>query len=67
MSNLNLIIELHAIFNDGVLDGSAIDGRTRPHFYVVTNTHTTNLRDLDPNTGLVGNAKTIRADHDVRV
>ena len=63
VANLNLIVELHARFNHGVLNRAAIDGGVGANLDVVFNSYTADLRNLQPSISLVCKAETIGANH----
>src|SRR6185295_16119838 len=62
--DLNLIVELDTVIDDGVFDRAAIYGGVRADFYVVADPHTADLRYLEPPPSLRREAETIGADHD---
>ncbi len=53
MTYHDLVIELYAISQYRILEGSAIDRRIGTDFYIVANQHTANLGDFRPGTGLL--------------
>ena len=65
--DLNLVIELHAIADDRVIDSATVNGRVGADLHVVTHRHAAQLRNLDVAAlPLPGKAETIRAEHDAR-
>ncbi len=46
VSDLNLIINLHTVSNDGFSESRTVDGRIRADFNIVTDFNDTNLRNL---------------------
>ena len=48
MSNLNLIIENHTIFNNGIFKRTSIDSCTRANFNMIANNNAAKLRDFMP-------------------
>ena len=63
VADLDLIVELHAILDDGVADRAAIDGRVGADFHIRADLHAAQLRDLDPCAAFGGKAKAVAAEH----
>ena len=63
VSDLNLIIEFHAIADDGIVKRAAINRGIRANFHIVADDDTTDLRNLDPAFRILGKAKTIAANY----
>src|SRR5438105_4190056 len=61
--NLDLIVELHALLDHGVVQRAAIDGGVGTDFHIVAYHHAADLRDLEPLTRLLRHAETIGTDH----
>src|SRR5690606_21377919 len=63
--NLHEVVDLHAVLDDGVLDGAAVDGRVRTDLDVVADQDAAELRHLDPAAvrEILGEAEAVRADH----
>ena len=64
MGHLNLVIQLYAIRNYGVLDGTPIYGRVCANFHVVADSNATQLGHLGPGPGrFLSNSKPVGANH----
>ena len=65
MSDLNLVVQLDPVTDDGVFNRAAIDGRVGADFHVIAEHHPTYLGNLQPGAiGLAGEAETVGADND---
>ena len=64
VADLDEVVQLHAILDDGVLEGSTIDRRIRANLHIVTDPHSTELGDLHPDPVVVGDAESVGADDD---
>ena len=62
MCDLNLIIELDPVADQGIGQGAAVDGGIGADFDIITNTHSANLGNFLPVASLIGKAKPLGAD-----
>src|SRR5690606_38399674 len=60
--NLDLVVELHPIFNDGVAQGPAIDAGVGTDFHIVTDANGAQLFNFFPTTLGGCEAKAVRTD-----
>ncbi len=67
MSNMDQIINLHPITDDGIVESAAIDGRIRADLHVVADHDNANLLQLDPLVAVRGKTETIRTNDSARV
>src|SRR5215831_624247 len=67
VSDLDLIVELHALLYYGVVQRSAVYRRVRADFHVVADDRAPDLRNLDPALAFARDAESVRADHDSRM
>ena len=63
MGNPNQVIEFNSIRDQGVIQGTSIDGGAGADFDVVADTDPSQLRNLQPAAVLVREAEAIAADH----
>ncbi len=63
MCNLNLIIELATLLNDGVVQSSAVNRGIGTYFDIITDDNRANLRDLVPLIFLHHQSKSVSTDH----
>jgi hypothetical protein len=63
VTDLNLVVELDAFFDDGVVYRAAIDRRVRADLDVGPDMHAADLRHLHPMIAGVGKTKTVGAYH----
>ena len=63
MRNLTLVINNHAVTNDGVVQRTAIDGRTSAYLHAIADNDAAQLRDLNPVAAIVRVAEAICANH----
>ena len=63
MTNLDLIVELDAIFDHGISQRTPVDRSIRTDFNIVTDLDCASLRNLDIDAALISKTKTIRAYH----
>ncbi len=57
VSDLDLVIELHALFEHGVADGAAVDGGVAADLHIRPEDHAAHLRDREPATRVVREPK----------
>src|SRR6516164_7965952 len=67
VSDHDEVVELHAVLDDGVLDGATIDGGVGTDLHVRADKHAADLRHLEPGALLRGKAKAVGADHRARL
>src|SRR5258706_12383692 len=67
VADLDLIVELHALLDDGVVERTAVDRGVGTDLDIVADAHRADLRDLDPAPVVVGDAKAVGADHRPRM
>src|SRR5436190_11118688 len=67
VSNLDLIVELHALLDDGVVERTPVDGGVGTDLDVVADAHRADLWDLDPAPVVVGDAEAVGTDHRPRM
>ena len=65
--DLDLVIQLDPITDYGIGQGAAVDGRVDTDFDIITNGHTTDLRDFLPHAFFVGKTKAFTAQHCARL
>ena len=65
--NLNLIVELCALFNHGVFQCTTVHRCACANFDIVTDNDATHLRNLDPFAIKGGKAKAVPANHAARL
>ena len=46
VANLDLVVQLDTIFDDGVVEGATIDGRVGAYFHIIAYDHPPDLRNL---------------------
>ncbi|MNP44335.1 hypothetical protein D3C76_1381920 [compost metagenome] len=63
MGNLDLVIELHAIADDGIGQRTAVNSGIHANFHIIADQHTTDLGDFLPDTLFVGKTKAFAAKH----
>src|SRR5690606_29804004 len=63
----DLVIQLDAITNQRIRQGTPVDGGIGPDLDIITDGHATNLCDLLPDTLLVGKAEALTTDHRTRL
>ena len=63
VSDLNQVIQLDAVFNDGVFNGATVNTGVRPDFHIVTNQYAAELLYLYPLPLVKRKAETIGTDH----
>src|SRR5690606_38453519 len=63
VGNLDLVVQLDAVADHGVVDGAAVDGGIGTDLHVITNQHATDLGDLLPAAAIIGKAEALPADH----
>ena len=61
--DLDLVVELDAIFNDGVLDRTAVNRGVCADLNVIAQAHPTDLWHLDPAPFIAGKPESIGAYH----
>src|SRR5882672_734986 len=61
--DLDLVVELDAVLDHGVVQRAPVDGGVRADFDVVADDDASGLRDLDPAPALGRDAEAVRADH----
>ena len=54
VADLNLVVELDAIFQNGIVQGTPIDRRVGADFHIVADSHRAELRDFDPLLAILG-------------
>ncbi|MNE31350.1 hypothetical protein D3C80_1249140 [compost metagenome] len=59
----DLVVQLHAVADQGIGQGTAVDGGVGTHLDVVAQGHAADLRDLLPDALLVGEAEAFAADY----
>src|ERR1700761_3505109 len=59
--DLDEVIQLHAILDDRVTDGPAVDGRIGADLHIGTNAHAPGLRHFQPGAALGCESKTVAA------
>src|SRR5438477_8872033 len=62
VGNLDLIIQFDALFNYRISQRAAVNCRVCADFHIVAYQHPTGLRNLDPGSTFVSEAKTISPD-----
>ena len=62
VADLDEVVQLHAVLDDGVLEGAAIDRRIRADLHVVSDPHPAELGDLHPDPVVVGDTESVGAD-----
>ena len=67
MRNLNLVIQLDAIFDHGVIQRAAVDCRVGTDLDIIANLYATHLGNLDPVAALIREAKAISANDSARL
>ena len=67
VTDLNLIIEDDAVFNNGVSQGATIYRRVGPDLNIIANHHASCLRDLNPPCLFIRETKAISANHGARM
>lgn len=67
VADLDQVVELHAIFDDRVFEGTAIDAGIGPDLDIVADADGTELFDLDPRTFVRGQPEAVGANHHARV
>jgi len=65
--NLHKIIELHTIFNDGVIQCTAINTGISANLNIITDSHTAKLLNFEPLPCVIRKTETISANHDTRM
>src|SRR5262249_7139117 len=60
---LDLIVELDAVLDHGVVERPAVDRRVRADLHVVADDDAAGLRDLDPAPSVGRDAEAVGADH----
>ena len=63
MGNLNQVIQLNAIADHGVIQGTAINRGIGPDFNVVSQHHLADLGNSVPDTPLVGKTEAVGTNH----
>ena len=64
VANLDLVVELDAILNEGVFHGAAINRRIGTNFNIIANDNPAVLGNFYPRTVfLLGKAEAVGADH----
>ena len=64
VADLNLIVELGALFDDRVVHRTAIDGGVRADLDIVGDDDPADLGDLDPASLILGEPEAVGPDHD---
>src|SRR5260221_1654892 len=67
VADLDLIVELHALLDDGVVERTAVDRGVGTDLDIVADAHRADLRDLDPAPVVVGDAEAVGVDHGPRM
>ena len=67
VANHDLIIDLHTVANDRVVERTAVDTGIGADFDVVADLDSADLRDLDPGIAVLGIAETISSNDDTRM
>src|SRR5690606_31554005 len=63
MGDLDLVIQLDAVADDGIADSATIDGGIGTDLHVITDQHAADLGDLLPTAAVVGKAEAFATDH----
>src|SRR5947208_2778425 len=61
--DLDLVVELHALFDHRVVDRAAIDRGVGDDLHLVADAHGSDLGNLDPAPGVLGDTEAVGADH----
>ena len=67
VSDLNQVIQLDTVFNDGVFNGATVNTCIRPDFHIVTYQYAAELLYLYPLPRVKRKAETIGTDHHARM
>jgi hypothetical protein len=67
MGDLNLVVEFHTVFYDGVVDRAAIDRCVRANLDIICDAHTADLGYFHPTIAIKRNAEAVGTDHHARV
>ena len=67
VANLNQVIELHTIFNDGILQCTSVNAGVGANFNIIANPDRSQLFDFFPHSLVRGKAKAIGPHHHTRV
>ena len=67
VADLDLVVELHAVLDHGVVERAAVDGGVGADLDVVADAHRAHLRDLHPAARVGRHAEAVGADHHARV
>src|SRR5882724_388411 len=63
MADLDLVVQLDAVLDHGVVERAAVDRRVGSDLHIVAYEGTARLRNLDPAPRIARHAETVRADH----
>lgn len=63
VANLNLVIQLYAVFEHRIFNRAAVDRGIRTDLDIIPNTDSTELRHLDPYAVVVGQSESVTAEH----